>query len=99
MAITGQIKAIWSERLSAMYPMSVGEGTSPRIWIMKMFTARAVARMWAPTELIRAAFKGAVFNSSRNAAIAMPGSIVRPLVNRATIITGTPSAMLTAETE
>ena len=53
--------------------MSVGEGTSPRIWIMKIFTAIAVARMWAPTELMSAAFSGEVFNSSRNAATAMAG--------------------------
>jgi hypothetical protein len=29
MAITGRIKAAWSEWRSATYPIKVGEGTSP----------------------------------------------------------------------
>ena len=67
--------------------------------MMKMFTARAVARICAPTELITAAFNGEVFSSKKKAANAMDGTMTRPLAKSATIITGTPSAMLTAETK
>jgi hypothetical protein len=58
MAITGKIKALCNERRSATQPIMVGDGTSPRMWMMKMFTAMAVARMLAFTELMTAAFRG-----------------------------------------
>jgi hypothetical protein len=45
MAITGWTNAACSERRSATQPIMVGEGTSPNMWMMKMFTAIAVARM------------------------------------------------------
>src|SRR6202158_801945 len=99
MAITGKMKAAWSERRSATYPLSVGEGTSPRRWKMKMLTAMAVARIWAPTELTSAVLRGEVFNKSRNAATAIAGTIHGPLLNNAKNITGTPRPMLTAETK
>src|SRR5260370_13652 len=41
-----------------------------------MFTAMAVARIWAPTELITAAFSGEVFSSRKKAAAAMAASMV-----------------------
>ena len=41
--------------------------------MMKIFTAIAVARICAPTELIKAAFKGEVFNNKKNAATRSPG--------------------------
>src|SRR5260370_13390865 len=98
MAITGRVNAACRERLSATQPIMVGEGTSPRMWMIKIFTARAVARMCASTELITAAFSGAVLRRRKNAATAMAGIIILPLTNKATIIAGTPSAMLAAET-
>src|ERR1700683_646818 len=99
MAMTGRIKAASSERRSATYPISVGEGTSPKRWKIKIFIAIAVARMCAPTELTRAVLRGEVLNNRRNAATAMAGTINGPLLNKATIMTGTPSAMLTADTK
>src|SRR5229473_5240332 len=96
-AITGRTKADCSERLSATHPIMVGEGTSPRMWMMKMFTAIAVARICAPTELMTAAFRGAVLNRRKNADTAIAGTIIGPLTNSATIMKGTPSNMLAAE--
>jgi hypothetical protein len=64
-----------------------------------MFTANAVARIWAPTELITAAFNGEVLSNKKNAATAMAGSITGPRMNNAAIMKGTPRAMLTAETK
>ena len=52
------VNAACSDRLSATHPIIVGDGTSPRMWMMKMLTASVVARMRPPTELITAAFKG-----------------------------------------
>src|SRR5580704_4133477 len=98
-AMTGRMKAACSERRSATYPMSVGEGTSPNRWKMKILTAIAVARMCAPTELTRAVLRGDVLNNKRNAATAMAGTINGPLLNKATIMTGTPRPMLIAETK
>ncbi len=64
-----------------------------------MLTAMAVARMCEPTEFTRAVLSGEVFSRSRNAATAMAGTIHGPWLNKATIITGTPRPMLTAETK
>src|SRR5512140_3003345 len=47
---------------SEIYPISVGEIASPRIWITKIFAATAVARILAETEFTSAAFSGAVFS-------------------------------------
>jgi len=58
----------------------------------------AVARMWAPTELMIAAFSGAVLSRTKNAATRRAGNIADPLVKSAIIIAGTPIARLTAET-
>src|ERR1700685_6815 len=98
MAIIGNTNAICSERWSATQPIMVGEGTSPRMWIIKMFTASAVARIWAPTELMTAALSGEVFSNKKNAAQAIAGIMSGPFTNKATVITGTPSNMLAAET-
>src|SRR5215470_4862959 len=98
MAMTGRTNADWSERRSATHPIIVGEGTSPRMWMMKILTAMAVARMWAPTELINAAFNGEVLKRRKKAATAMAGIMALPGTNKAMIMTGTPSAMLTADT-
>ena len=64
-----------------------------------MLTAMAVARMWEPTELTSAVLRGEVFNTSRNAATAIAGTIPGPGLNKAKNITGTPRPMLTAETK
>ena len=61
--------------------------------------AMAVARICAPTAFTRAVLSGEVFSRSRNAATAMAGTINGPLLNNATIMTGTPRPMLTAETK
>src|SRR5580765_7797771 len=99
MAMTGRMKAAWSDRLSATYPIRVGDGTSPSRWKIKILTAIAVARMCAPTALTSAVLSGDVLSRSRKAATAMAGTIKGPLLNKATIITGTPRPMLTAETK
>src|SRR5579863_8840689 len=98
-AMTGRIKAACKERRSATYPIMVGEGTSPSKWKMKILTASAVARMCAPTELMTAAFSGEVLSRRKKADTAIAGIMTGPRVNKATIMNGTPSAMLAAETK
>src|SRR5450432_3595591 len=98
MAIIGRMKAVCREWRSATQPIRVGEETSPKAWNTKMFTAMAVARMWAPTELMTAALSGDVFSSRKNAEAAMAGTMKRPRAKTATIMKGTPRAMLAAET-
>src|SRR5579863_244339 len=93
MATIGRMKAVCNEWRSATQPIMVGEGTSPRMWMMNIFTAIAVARMWAPAELMTAALSGDVLRSRKNAATAMAGTIKLPRVETAMIIKGTPSAM------
>src|ERR1700690_47544 len=98
MATMGRMKAVCSDWRSATQPIRVGERTSPKEWMMKMFTAIAVARMWAPTELMTAALSGEVFSRRKNAEAAMAGTMERPRENTARTIKGTPSAMPAAET-
>src|SRR5260370_32220600 len=95
-AITGRTKAACSERLAATHHIMGGDGTSQRMWMIKIFTAIAVARICAPTELMTAAFRGAVLNRRKNAATAIAGTITLPFANRATIMKGTPSNILAA---
>src|SRR5712692_3225870 len=97
MAITGRVNAACRERLSATQPIMVGEGTSPRMWMIKIFTDIAVARMCASTELMTAAFSGEVFKSRKNAETAIAGTMSFPRENKATLMNGIPSAMLAAE--
>src|SRR6266567_4266781 len=99
MATTGRMKAVCREWRSATQPIIVGEGTSPRMWMMKMFNAIAVARMWAPAELMTAALSGDVLSKRKKAATAIAGTIKRPRADTAMIIKGMPSAMLAAETK
>src|SRR5215468_10703458 len=98
-AITGRINAACKDRRSATQPIIVGEGTSPRMWMMNMLVAIAVARMCDPTEFMTAALSGEVLISGKKAATAMAGIMALPRANKATIITGTPSAMLAADTK
>src|ERR1700722_21008172 len=65
MAMMGSTNATCSERRSATHPIMVGDGTSPRMGITKIFTANAVARMCPPTELMTAAFRGDVLNNKK----------------------------------
>src|SRR5437870_4782553 len=48
------------ERASEMAPTSDGDGTSPRMWIVKMLNATAVARMCGETTLTIAELIGPV---------------------------------------
>src|SRR5260370_15510194 len=88
MATTGKMKAVCREWRSATHPIMVGEGTSPREWMIKMFIAMAVARVWAPAELTTAALRGEVLSNRKKAATAIPGNIARPRVGKAMIIKG-----------
>ena len=54
--------------------------------------------MRASTEFSSAAFSGAVFNNSRKPPTRIAGTMSDPRLNSATIITGTPTAILAAET-
>src|SRR5438309_11468425 len=97
-AITVVMNPASSDERSDTLPINHGDRASPRKWMINRFKAIAVARMWAPAELRIAAFSGAVFSSRRKPAIAIPGTMVRPRVNRAIIMTGIQITMLAAET-
>ena len=49
-----------SERASEIAPTKAGDGTSPRMWIVKMLNATAVARMWGDTAFTIAELIGPV---------------------------------------
>ena len=63
------------------------------MWIVKRFTATAVARMCAPTEFTSAAFSGAVFSSRKKTPQKIAGYMVFPGIMTATKIAGTASVM------
>src|SRR5437868_12993791 len=67
---------------STLFPYTTlfrsGEGTSPRIWMVNRFTATAVERMGAPTELMIAAFRGPVFSNRKKAPNRIAGYISQP---------------------
>src|SRR3989449_7287908 len=67
---TGMINtACASERASEIAPTRDGDGTSPRMWIVKMLTATAVARMCGDTTFTIAELIGPVdANRSSSAA-------------------------------
>src|SRR5437879_9629324 len=97
-ATTALMNPLGKEERSDIFPITQGDSASPRKWMTNRFTAIAVARMWAPTELMIAAFSGAVLSRTKNAATRRAGNIADPLVKSAIIIAGTPIARLTAET-
>src|SRR6266511_2906144 len=88
-----------SERASEMAPTSGGDGTSPRMWIVKMLAATAVARMWGDTTFTMAELTGPVDANRHSSAATIAGQqTAGARAARATSVSGAATSVPTPDT-